>query len=133
MKKLLIVPLAALLFLACGNSQPKLAEGETLVTFVQGVTTAVFTNHLDSLADSRTFVLDAKEGQTLVARIATNTMPANVRIHQLIGPAGAAEGPFGPEVTYTFPETGRWKLIVAESNMVGEPYVGAFTLTVEVK
>ncbi len=142
MKKLCIASCTALLMFACGGNtttnttgMTTLENGEMMIRFEEGAANGNFTSRLDSLGDQKTFIFEAKEGQTIVATVVTtdSSQAPNVRFNQIISPSGEAEGPFGNEMTYVLNEAGQWKFIIGESLMAGEPYAGEFTLAVEVK
>ncbi len=103
------------------------------VIFAKGTGRAEVREHLKGLADSKIFVFEAKKGQTLIATLKTPVTPGNVRIKQIVNPLEVAESPLCSQINTNITASGRWKLIVDESNMVGEEYVGDFTLTIELK
>ncbi len=143
-----IVMLASLfLMVACSGQGNKKTEAATesttteitkkaeeiTVTFAPGETSVKLNGHIHGLKDSKTYVFEAKEGQTLSANIAPATQPANIRFNQLISPTNKMDGPFGLEISSTLNESGKWKLVVAESLMNGEDYIGDYELIISLK
>lgn len=93
----------------------------------------VVTDTMHGLGDTLAYSLEVRSGQTLSIAIAPDSVPANVRIRQIIAPSGAADGPFGLQADYKARESGTWKIVVDESLMAGEDYRGGFTMRVSVR
>lgn len=79
------------------------------------------------------FVLDSDTAHKLNLKITTKDTVANLRISQIIDSKENSDGPFGREVQYKVLEKGLHKIIVAESQMAGDPWGGKFTFEVNLK
>lgn len=86
---------------------------------------------ISGIGAHRTFIIEAQKGQTLKASVKPDSLPANIRINQIVSPSGKMDGPFGRDMEYELNEAGQWKIIVGESNMQGDDYKGRFTLYVK--
>ena len=86
---------------------------------------------IHGLGTHRTFAVEAQKGQTLKASVRAEPSLANIRVNQIISPSEELDGPFGQDMEYTLDESGRWKIVIGESNMQGDDYKGAFTLSIE--
>ena len=88
---------------------------------------------IDTLKQPRqrmVFVLDSDTAKKLKLKISTQDTIANLRISQIIDSKGNSDGPFGRESEYKVLEKGLHKIIVSESQMVGEPWGGKFRFEV---
>ncbi len=149
MKRVVFLVLSAACLASCGQrNAPKsdisaeantpvdsiIAAEKLVMVALDPTGAATHHSHIAGLEDKVVFQFNALAGQNLSADISqTDTIPANIRINQIISPSGAADGPFGIQAEYPLTETGTWQIIVAESLMNGEPYTGPFTLTFQLK
>ncbi|MBK8549578.1 MAG: hypothetical protein IPL53_00410 [Ignavibacteria bacterium] len=78
-------------------------------------------------------MFEVSKGQKLTASVKPNPATGNIRIAQIINPAGQADGPFGNQMTYALNESGDWKLVLSENMMSGDPWKGEYFLTIEIK
>ncbi len=131
MKKLFILPILVLAF-ACNKPNlltiTKNQQGEMVITLAKDSNFVVINDTLNGLSDKKTYVIEAQDGQTFIAKITTPSDTANIRINQIISPSGEADGPFGKNITYPIAETGAWKIILGGSLMQGDDYKGEYKL-----
>jgi hypothetical protein len=55
----------------------------------------------------------------------------NLRLTQIVMPDGNTDGPFGQEIDYDLPQTGRYQLLFHENMMAGDPRSGNVQITVK--
>lgn len=79
------------------------------------------------------FVLNSDTANKLALKITPKDTVANVRINQIIDSKNNSDGPFGQELEYIIKEKGIHKIIISESQMVGEAWAGKFTFEVKLK
>ncbi len=103
------------------------------ITFPENSDSIEISGFMNGLSDSKTYILEAKEGEKLTASIHPETSPANIRFNQIISPSNAQDGPFGTDLSHDLNESGQWKLIVGGSNMQGDDYIGNYTLKIILK
>jgi hypothetical protein len=103
------------------------------VNFPTGATQVTLNGTIDGFGDKKTYVFEVSKGQMLTASVKPKTSDGNIRISQIINPAGVADGPFDNQITYTLNESGDWKLILSENMMAGDPWKGEYFLTLEIK
>lgn len=77
------------------------------------------------------FIFDSDTAKKLNLKLTTQDTLANLRISQIIDSNGNSDGPFGRETQYNILEKGIHQIIVAESQMAGEPWGGRFTFEVK--
>jgi hypothetical protein len=136
MKKLLVLPILVLAFACNKPSSPNVTknqQGETVITLEKDSNFVVINDTLNGLSDKKTYVIEAQDGQTFIAKITTPSDTANIRINQIISPSGEADGPFGKDITYPIAETGAWKIILGGSLMQGDDYKGSYKLTLVIE
>lgn len=112
---------------------PAMSESEFVVHFPEGSKELTLKGNIIGFGDNKTYVFEAKEGQTLNASVYPDEKNGNVRISQIIFPSGKADGPFDNTINYNLTESGNWKLIISENQMSGDPWKGDFTLKIKIK
>ncbi|QNL52161.1 hypothetical protein H8S90_11605 [Olivibacter sp. SDN3] len=81
-----------------------------------------------------TFVFEIKKAPVvLFVKVVPEQPGGNVRLAQIFMPDGSADGPFGNQMEYKLSQTGLYRIVVAENQMVGTPYYGKFNLSVNLK
>ncbi len=108
-------------------------ENEFTIEFAKGASSVDLKGNMKSLTDQKVYFFNATKGQKLTGKLIPANQPANIRFNQIISPSGTADGPFGLDLKYDLNESGKWQLIIAESNMNGEPYIGDYNLSVSVE
>lgn len=103
------------------------------VNFPTGATQVTLNGTIDGFSQSKTYVFEVSKGQKLTASVKPNPATGNIRIAQIINPAGQSDGPFGNQMTYALNESGDWKLVLNENMMSGDPWKGEYFLTIEIK
>jgi aminopeptidase C len=103
------------------------------VTFPEGINNITLYEYINGFGDKIVYEFDAMEGQILYAFVYTKIGKGNVVINQIVTPGGIADGPFGERITYLLKESGKWKLIIGEDMMAGEPWKGDYSLQFEIK
>jgi hypothetical protein len=103
------------------------------VNFPAGGNQITLMNYIKGLNDNITYVFEVRKGQKLTASLSTLGGLGNIRFNQIIDPSGNADGPFSNQMNYDFNQSGDWKLVVGESNMLGEPYAGNYKFKIEIK
>lgn len=93
---------------------------------------AVVTGSMTGLKDMKTYVVEVPAGKKLSIKLTPAEEIANLRIHQIISPSDEADGPFGQDATTDVTEAGKWSIVIGESLMVGEDYIGDYTLSIAV-
>ncbi len=120
-----------------GNEQTSMVinadEGRKELIFSKDSLSISFNDHILGIGDSKEYLFEAQKGEKVHIVVSPEKYPANVRIKQIITPSGIMDGPFGNDMEYELNESGKWKFIIDESNMVGEEYNGDFTLNVSIK
>lgn len=152
---LYIISIGALIWTACnsGNQQQDTSADTTSmgagITTVESDTATLVTTH-DSIgltlsngtAEQKgmmekgkhiVFSFDVSKPGKLKATVKPDAANGNVRIAQIFMPDNTADGPFGMEMTYDLEQTGKYRLIISENQMAGDPYNGPFTLNVKVE
>lgn len=113
-------------------------SGAIRVNFPAGSNEILLNGKINGFADKITYVVDAKQGQGLFARVIanyTNKNPnPNVYIDQIISPSGKADGPIGIKTLreYRITESGDWKIVIAESQMA-DAWKGEYTLQIVIR
>ncbi|MEP7145779.1 MAG: hypothetical protein ABI792_02085 [bacterium] len=115
------------------QNQTVKTAGTIRINFPDGATQMILMNNINGLNDNITYVLEARKGQKLTASLSTLGGLGNIRFNQIIDPSGKADGPFSREMTYDFNQSGDWKLVVGESNMLSEPYIGNYKFKIGIK
>ena len=142
MKKIILFCTVALALSAClnGGNQPQSAATEScdivipnILGFDPETGIAEMRGHLDSLGVTRVYKFEADSGRVLSLALTTDSIPANVRINQIISPSSVSDGPFGQSLDYSLVETGEWTVIVGGSLMQGDDYRGGFSLKATLK
>lgn len=77
------------------------------------------------------FSFDIPSPGKLQANVKPEEAKGNVRIAQIFMPDNAADGPFGMEMEYDLKQPGKYRLVVSENQMAGDPYNGPFTLSIK--
>jgi hypothetical protein len=62
----------------------------------------------------------------LKGKIKVDTKAANIRFNQIVTPNGQSAGPFGQEIEYTLTQKGTYKILIGQSLMAENAYVGPF-------
>ncbi len=113
-------------------------SGAIRVRFPAGSTEISLNGKINGFGDKITYVLDAKKGQGLYARViatyANENPNSNVRIAQIISPSGKSDGPIGIKTIkdYDLTESGDWKIVISENQMSGNPWKGEYTLQIAI-
>ena len=115
------------------KSENKFNTKSVTVKFPAESTRMTMDGNITGFGDLISYEFEASKGQTLNASVKPKNGEGNVRINQIRFPDGKADGPFGDKMTYKLTESGNWKLIIGEDMMAGEPWKGAYLLTVEIK
>lgn len=115
------------------NQSTQNNAGGIRVQFPVGSTQVTLNGNIKGLEDNITYVFEVRQGQKLTASVKPAKGQGNIRFNQIFDPSGNADGPFGNQMTYNLNQSGDWKLVVGESNMLGEPFVGEYMLTIEIK
>ncbi|GAA4780686.1 hypothetical protein GCM10023231_04790 [Olivibacter ginsenosidimutans] len=77
------------------------------------------------------FSFDVPKPGKLQASVKPDETNGNVRIAQIFMPDNTADGPFGMDMSYDLKQTGKYRLVISENQMAGDPYNGPFTLTIK--
>jgi hypothetical protein len=62
----------------------------------------------------------------LIGKIKVDTQAANIRFNQIVTPTGQSDGPFGQDMEYTLTQKGIYKILIGQSLMAENAYVGPF-------
>ena len=151
MRRFIFVIVSICLFITCNGQEKKgnkeitdtkkssqeqpvaTSPKETQLTFEKNIPSVVMKDSINGIGDSKVYVFEGTKGKTLFVTVRPEKTPANIRVKQIISPSGVEKGPYGIDVEYKLKETGTWKVIIDESNMNGESYVGYFMLGIAVR
>ena len=137
MKKIILFCVAAMALSACMNRGNQPQDAVIVSSDIMGFDTetgiAEVRGHLDSLGVMRTYKFEADSGRVLSLTLTTDSVPANVRINQIISPSSVGDGPFGQSLDYPLAESGEWTVVVGGSLMQGDDYRGGFSLKATLK
>ncbi len=115
------------------KSQSGTSANPIRLNFPAGATQMTIMGNIEGLGDNLTYIFEVSKGQKLTASLITPGSKGNVRFNQIFDPSGNADGPFSNEMTYNLNQSGDWKLVVGESNMLGEPYTGKYEFKIQIK
>ena len=155
LKSILYTVSTVVLFLISCNSNNRQQQDATTDTIMEldtattGIDTHVVTSAQDSIplvlvngiAEQKgmmekgrhvVFSFDVPEPGKLQATVKPDQKNGNVRIAQIFMPDNTADGPFGMEMSYDLKQAGKYRLVISENQMAGDPYNGPFTLTIQV-
>ena len=65
----------------------------------------------------------------LKGKIKVDTKAANIRFNQIVSPKGQSDGPFGQDIEYTLTQKGTYKILIGQSLMAENAYVGPFLVS----
>lgn len=111
---------------------PDTLTGGNTITLSQEHPEAIIKGEIERLGQV-VYNINILSGKQLNATVAPVGGKGNIRINQIKVPDGSYGGPFGKTLDYPLRDTGRYLLIIGESNMAEGAWEGPFTLTVSVK
>jgi hypothetical protein len=108
-------------------------SGAIRINIPPGSSEVFLDGKINGLKDRITYVVEAKKGQVMLTRVMAaypeKEPNSNIRIEQIISPSGKIEGPFGAKIKYDFEESGNYKIVLSENEMVS-PWKGEYKLRV---
>jgi hypothetical protein len=87
---------------------------------------------IDSLHPRIYVKFETDEIGRLKASIKPITGKGNIRFNQIIFPDNTADGPFGMDLEQELTQTGKHLLIIGHSLMADSPYIGNFTIKLQI-
>lgn len=119
---------SALLMLALCGCPSGANDGVTKIKIEDGAGSVTLEK---KASETVTVEFDSKGYKSLDGFLISPDPEANIRFVQIITPDGEADGPFSSEIEYPLATEGRYKLIIGENMMAGDPWGGEFTVTLK--
>ena len=86
----------------------------------------IISGFLSKPADVVTYSFKISKLAKLKGQIKVDTKGANIRFNQIVNPNGQSDGPFGQDIEYTLTQKGTYKILIGQSLMGENAYVGHF-------
>jgi hypothetical protein len=101
-------------------------QKDSLVTLSANGKPLIISGFLSKPGDVVTYSFKISKPTRLKGKITVDTRAANIRFNQIVSPKGQSAGPFGQDIEYTLTKTGTYKLLIGQSLMAENAYIGPF-------